>query len=247
MKAIERLYQYIDYKKFKPTNFEKEIGLSSGYLSVQKKRKADLGEGIIIKINDYCRELNINWLLTGEGEMLKNSDDVNIANDIYNVYDLNTPAAAGSSQIINDEDRRMMVPNMYIPGMRRDRFIIRVPVKGDSMHATIKDGDRVVALMLEDINDLRPGHIYVIADADDGVVVKRVYRDGNIIELVSDNEIYPPYKKGLNDIFKFYHVEEVHTTDLRNYYDDVRKEVRDIKQEVEQIQKVIRPGLSSKK
>jgi hypothetical protein len=76
MKAIERLYLYIDYKKYKPTNFEKEIGLSSGYLSIQKKRNADIGESIINKINDYCQDLNIEWLLTGNGQMLKESRPV---------------------------------------------------------------------------------------------------------------------------------------------------------------------------
>lgn len=79
MKAINRLYQYIEYKGFKPTNFEREIGLSSGYLSKQKGRSADIGETIVIKINENCPELNLLWLLTGEGEMLKKNiegDDV---------------------------------------------------------------------------------------------------------------------------------------------------------------------------
>jgi hypothetical protein len=71
MKAIDRFYKYIDYKGVKATNFEKEIGLSSGYLSVQKKRNADIGETVLNKINDYCLDLNIEWLLTGNGEMLK--------------------------------------------------------------------------------------------------------------------------------------------------------------------------------
>jgi hypothetical protein len=64
MKAIERICQYIEFKGYKPTHFEKEIGLSSGYLSVQKKRNADIGESVINKINDYCLDMNLDWLLT---------------------------------------------------------------------------------------------------------------------------------------------------------------------------------------
>ena len=71
MKAIERLYEYLDYKKLKPTALEKEIGLSNGYISVQKKRNADMGEGALNKIIDYCRDINPLWLLTGEGSMLR--------------------------------------------------------------------------------------------------------------------------------------------------------------------------------
>jgi hypothetical protein len=80
MKAIERIYQYLEYKGLKPTVFEKEIGLSSGYLSVQKKRNADIGETIVNKINDNCHDINITWLLTGEGGMLKTKNEENVTN-----------------------------------------------------------------------------------------------------------------------------------------------------------------------
>lgn len=70
MKAIDRLYNYLEYKDIRPTNLEKEIELSNGYLSIQKKRNADIGESVLRKITDYCRDLNPTWLLTGEGDML---------------------------------------------------------------------------------------------------------------------------------------------------------------------------------
>ena len=86
MKAIERFYQYLDTKNIKPTRFEKEIGLSNGYLGTQLKRNADLGEGVMIKIIDNCLELNPEWLLTGKGEMLKNDkieEQEQISEDIF--------------------------------------------------------------------------------------------------------------------------------------------------------------------
>jgi hypothetical protein len=70
MKAIVRLYQYFEYKGIKPTRLEKEIGLSNGYFSVQLKRHADLGSGIIENVINNCRDINIEWLLTGNGPML---------------------------------------------------------------------------------------------------------------------------------------------------------------------------------
>ena len=79
MKSIERLFQYLDYKSIKPTRFEKEIGLSNGYLGTQLKRKADLGETIVNKILSYSLDLSPIWLLTGKGEMLK-EDEKNIPN-----------------------------------------------------------------------------------------------------------------------------------------------------------------------
>lgn len=70
MKIIDRLFQYLDYKGVKPTRFEKNIGLSNGYLGQQHKRKADLGESIINKIIDNCLDLSVIWLITGKGEMI---------------------------------------------------------------------------------------------------------------------------------------------------------------------------------
>lgn len=69
MKAIERLYLYLELKGIRPTALEKEVGLSNGYLSIQRKRNADMGEAAMCKILDYCRQLSPIWLLTGVGDM----------------------------------------------------------------------------------------------------------------------------------------------------------------------------------
>ncbi|MGZ3753621.1 MAG: S24 family peptidase [Mucilaginibacter sp.] len=70
-KIIDRVYKYLDYQGIPPTRFEKEIGLSNGYLNTQKKREADLGESVIKKIVDNSLDLNLDWLMTGKGQMLK--------------------------------------------------------------------------------------------------------------------------------------------------------------------------------
>lgn len=74
MKAIERLIQYIDYKGFNNRSFEKQIGLSNGYIGTQLKRNADLGESILNKILDNCLDINPIWLISGKGEMLKQKE-----------------------------------------------------------------------------------------------------------------------------------------------------------------------------
>jgi hypothetical protein len=75
MKSIDRLYQYLEYKGIKPTNFEKAIGFSSGYLSGQKKRRSDFGESILRSIIEYCQDIDEIWLLTGKGSMIKNNNE----------------------------------------------------------------------------------------------------------------------------------------------------------------------------
>ena len=60
-KIISRLFTYLKSKSIPHTRFEKEIGLSNGYLNTQLKRNSDLGEGIIRKIIDNCLDVNPLW------------------------------------------------------------------------------------------------------------------------------------------------------------------------------------------
>ena len=78
MKAIHRLFEYFEYKNIKPTRFEKDFGLSNGYLGVQLKREADIGSSILETIIDNCIDLDITWLITGRGHMLTNGFKVEL-------------------------------------------------------------------------------------------------------------------------------------------------------------------------
>ena len=49
-KIISRLFTYLKSKSIPHTRFEKEVGLSNGYLNTQLKRNSDLGEGVIRKL-----------------------------------------------------------------------------------------------------------------------------------------------------------------------------------------------------
>ena len=72
MKPIERLFQYLEYKGIRPTRFERENGLSNGYLALTLKRKGDIGSQIVEKILNNCPDLSQEWLMLGSGQMLKN-------------------------------------------------------------------------------------------------------------------------------------------------------------------------------
>lgn len=86
MKAIDRIYQYFDYKNIKPTRFEKDFGFSNGYFGTQLRRKADLGESVLLKIIENCLEIDVEWLITGNGSMLK-ENDVSTVNEPQSTYE----------------------------------------------------------------------------------------------------------------------------------------------------------------
>ena len=71
MKPIERIAIFIHFKKISPHAFEQKIDLSNGYFSKQLKHLGSVGSDILIRIHHTYSELDILWVLTGEGQMLK--------------------------------------------------------------------------------------------------------------------------------------------------------------------------------
>ena len=71
MKPIERIAIFIHFKKITPHAFEQKIELSNGYFSKQLKHLGSVGSDILIRIHQTYTDLDILWILTGEGQMLK--------------------------------------------------------------------------------------------------------------------------------------------------------------------------------
>lgn len=65
----ERLEEFVEYLDLTNQKFEQNAGLPNGFINKSGKYISDKSEQKII--NTYP-DLNINWLLTGEGEMLNN-------------------------------------------------------------------------------------------------------------------------------------------------------------------------------
>jgi hypothetical protein len=68
----KRLKQFIDYKNISLNAFDKSIGASNGYIGKQIKNEASIGSEMLATISEAYPELNLYWLVSGEGEMLKN-------------------------------------------------------------------------------------------------------------------------------------------------------------------------------
>ncbi len=70
MTVAERFFQFIELKQLRPRWVEQDCGLSNGYLAKQKKNKGSFGGIILQKIKMKFPELNMAWLVTGEGHMM---------------------------------------------------------------------------------------------------------------------------------------------------------------------------------
>ncbi|MBX6361275.1 MAG: helix-turn-helix transcriptional regulator [Acidobacterium ailaaui] len=75
MKTIDRLKQYLEYKGISHNAFNKSIGMSNAYIGKQIKNNASLGTDVVEKIVEVYTDLNLEWLITGKGPMLKEEKD----------------------------------------------------------------------------------------------------------------------------------------------------------------------------
>ncbi|NNF75312.1 MAG: hypothetical protein HKN00_09025 [Flavobacteriaceae bacterium] len=69
MKAIHRIMQFVRSKGMSVRRFDISIGAANGYTLRMEKNNASVGSDVLEKIHETYPELNLEWIITGEGEM----------------------------------------------------------------------------------------------------------------------------------------------------------------------------------
>lgn len=75
LKTIDRLMQFIRFAGLSARQFDLSIGASNGYTLRMQKNNASIGSDVIENILKAYPQLNVVWLITGEGEMLKENEE----------------------------------------------------------------------------------------------------------------------------------------------------------------------------
>lgn len=210
MTISERIRHFIEYRGITVKSFESAAGLSNGYVNGIRK---GIGSEKLADILRAFPELNRNWLLFGEGEMLRTDAPavVSVSEDApppqlipappgKGLPLIPLPAMAGFLKGAADID-----PNeiewYFVPAFRDCQFLIRV--KGESMSPRYLSGDIVACREVQDTGTFfQWGKTYVL-DTDQGVVIKRVRpsEKENHILCVSDNPEYDPFDVPIAGIY----------------------------------------------
>ncbi len=195
----ERLMTFLKSENIGQNTFEKKVGWSTGYIN---NIKSSIGSDKISSIIKEYPLLNLSWLLTGEGEMLRTATDDSAADKQKALPLIPFEALAGYLSTDNEGVMVEDCEHYVIPEFDRRgaEFIIRV--SGSSMYPKYSNGDLLGCKKIEDILFFQWGKIYVL-DTSQGALVKRVYPhdDDAFITLVSDNKkVYPPFPIPKSDI-----------------------------------------------
>lgn len=195
----QRLESFLMFKKISKSEFGRVIGVSSAYISSMRKSiQPDKVESIALNFP----ELNINWLLTGNGQMLAEKEEKYSSTKGIVLPLINQVAMAG----YNEDNWTSLItqcPLYSIPDIDHSAEFL-IPVAGDSMSPKYEAGDLLACKMIHEVLFFQWGKTYVI-DSSQGVMVKRVYEDVNNSEnilLVSENSNYPPFAIPRSDVRK---------------------------------------------
>lgn len=196
------------------TNVAEAIGFPrTNFSAALKGEEKYLTDNIVNKFVSKFPELNKEWLLTGEGEMLKDEGEkVSIlkpnkdAPELTGYYYPNVSASAGLDiSTLNQELEKVPI---YLPSFGKDIDFINV--YGDSMYPKYNAGE-IIGIKLIEFQYLNYGYPYVIIFKNGDVYIKYVKKgkDENHILLESENTFYEPREFNINLIQNFYSIRGV--------------------------------------
>lgn len=233
MNLKDRILKFISYKRITNQSFEQLAGLSNGAVN---KMGDNTRKSTLDKISNTFPELNRVWLLTGEGEMLKQKAETKTGNakEIGAVYPVSSrdeeivmidfiPVSATASFIESLSGGSDPACEKYpvIPrgNERNDVNSLRIfEVEGDSMFPTIASGALILAKEIPE-KSWHYAEGVVVAVFSEYVVVKRVARNclltDNYIVLSSDNEDYGEMTVALADLRGLFKAKRIISSEIR--------------------------------
>lgn len=185
------------------TALERKIGASKGVLSRAIAKGSDIQLKWVQLIVENYPQYSTEWLLTGNGEMLRQDSGTRpdepaapIIKEAIPLIPMDAFAGYPPQQYSD-----LPIEDYYqVAEFARADFLIRV--KGDSMTPKFNGGDIVACKKIHERLFFQWHRIYVICTNSQGVMIKRVEHSDRqgCIRLVSDNPAYQPFDIPESDI-----------------------------------------------
>lgn len=208
----ERLKEYIKNSGITVQSFEKRIGAKNSYVNSISK---SIGANFLKAIEREFPNLNTDWLLTGQGEMLKKAQGD--APQIYGGFRVRLlPTEAMGGSLINIDSDGITEDMCRWIGSPVKGSELAIPVMGDSMAPDYPSGSIVFVKRINHAAFINWGQVYVL-DTENGIIVKEVQPSDSdeFITCVSLNpsQKYKPFDVPKSSIRAMYRV--IASTTLR--------------------------------
>jgi SOS-response transcriptional repressor LexA len=127
-----------------------------------------------------------------------------IANEYLPILPVKAVAGNNSGPYYLIEYKEIEEWRLVKRGDIRNRIGIRV--EGDSMNPIYLDGDILICkkTTIENVSERQP---LIVVGRDNSIFLKNIKREGSMLELISLNSEYKPFKMPLRDVVEFWLVE----------------------------------------
>lgn len=205
----ERILYYTDNKGFAKEKFFENLGTTYGNFKGKAKEQA-LSSDIIERIVSNYEDINLEWLLTGKGEMIKEkyptsetllisgnrkTKDAIMEMQEVPFYD-GLEATMGLQQLFDSGKPQRVLETIKIPNLPKCDG--GITVTGDSMYPLLKSGD-IVLYKETNVDNIFYGEMYLLSvkidDWEEYITVKYVQKSEkgeDYIKLVSQNQHHQP-------------------------------------------------------
>ncbi|MDF2191815.1 S24 family peptidase [Paraflavitalea sp. CAU 1676] len=205
---VTRIKQLLDLKDLNYSQLAETLGYNSPEKISRLFRieNAKPSFDIVADIANKFADLNIDWLITGRGEMIKPASMATqrspaaktgkAANSSLRYEDISIPVtdiqvAAGGGYYNNDFISNAAAVHLPSNLLRKKATYLCVNIKGESMSPTLQDGGLMIIRLLEKSEwvDMQDERIYVVSSTEGKTYLKRIknrLKQGFLV-LMSDN------------------------------------------------------------
>lgn len=217
----QKILLYLERKGITQYEFYKNTGVTRGVLG----QKNGISEENLARFLAYYKDVNIEWLITGMGEMLKNeSNNTQKTSDFFidqniksretipfaeaarsglSPIPLVTQTAAAGFGNANFSIEESDVKEYYvIPKFKYCKVDFMIEISGLSMYPHFNSGDVIACSILRNTQFIQWNKCHVIATREQGILVKRLMPGDDMKHLraISDNKDYPPFDIPVDEI-----------------------------------------------
>ena len=202
MTTKDRLKEFLSSQKIGGNKFEEQINISTGYMS---SKAITITSDVIEKTVSAYPDLNLDWLITGKGSMLKSEISNMLAESPMEYGKKQTrpriPYTAAAGSLTSAVEGITANQCEQIPRINAfPDYDFTIIIKGSSMEPKYEGGDEVACKRIDNTSFIQWGKVHVL-DTAQGIIIKRIYEDGEKIRCTSYNPEYPDFSIQKEEIF----------------------------------------------
>lgn len=220
-----RLAEFVKHTGLSDNQFTIRTGMSNGLLANIIKRGSSCTTDTLEKILKSFPELNIEWILRGEGSMLRS---VGYRQQEEQSASMHEPASYYATKPAQ-HSKVWIVPSTVasfskkstldfsffsIPWLGKGEYFL-FTVQGDAMEPTLTNGDHVVGKEIFEAEEVLNGHAYVIVTQEATLMRRIIWEETETsFRLVSDNDAYGPTELLISKVERLFQIVEKNSRNL---------------------------------